>query len=124
MPAIVWAICIYVASSVPAGRVQWWILHRWDKAVHLIIFFIFGLLVFRALHRGDQSPQFSYKRVFIMLLIVLGYGFFDELHQATTPGRSVDLRDFLAAVAGGILAGGVAVVTHMVNNRRARETGR
>ncbi len=59
-----------------------------------------------------------------MLLIVLGYGLFDELHQASTPGRSVDVRDFLADLIGGIMAGCVAVVTHIVNNRRARETGR
>ena len=123
MPAIIWAGCIYVASSIPSGSIQWWILHRLDKAVHLTIFFIFGLLVYRALHRGNGPSQFSYKRVFLMLVIVLGYGLFDELHQANTPGRSVDLRDLLADMAGGILAGGTAIVTNVINNRRARARG-
>ncbi len=122
MPAIVWAVCIYVASSVPSGRLQWWLLHRWDKAVHLIIFFIFGLLVYRALHKGSEPFQFSYKRIFLMLFIVLGYGLLDELNQANTPGRSVDMRDLLADVTGGILAGGAALVTHRFFNRRGRET--
>ncbi len=53
-----------------------------------------------------------------MLFIVLGYGLFDELHQAYTPGRSVDVKDLLADVAGGILAGGFLVVSNFVARRR------
>ena len=123
MPAILWAICIYIASSVPSGRIQWWLFHRLDKIVHFSIFFIFGLLVYRGLHRGDGPSQFSYKLIFFMLMIVLGYGFFDELHQANTPGRSVDLRDFLADVAGGILAGGIVIVSNLIKHRREKSGG-
>ena len=58
-----------------------------------------------------------------MLFIVLGYGLIDEFHQASTPGRSVDLRDFLADVAGGILAGSAVIVTHFVHSRRGLGSG-
>lgn len=40
-----------------------------------------------------------------MLVIVLGYAILDELHQGTTPGRSVDVLDLLADVMGGLFAG-------------------
>lgn len=120
MPAIVWAICIYIASSIPAGRIQWWLLHRFDKVIHLGIFFVFGLLVYRGLHQWSAPTQFSYKRVIFMLMVVLGYGLFDEMHQGSTPGRSVDFRDFLADVAGGILAGTVVTVMNYMQERRSR----
>ena len=110
MPAIVWAGLIYFASSVPSGRIRWSLLHRYDKILHLGIFFILGLLVYRALNRGTNPWRFSSNRIILMLLIVLGYGLFDELHQGSTPGRTVDFMDFLADAAGGILAAGVAIV--------------
>lgn len=62
--------------------------------------------------------MFSYKRVWMMLAIVIGYGIFDELHQAYTPGRSVDGKDLLADVAGGVLAGGILAVSNFVATRR------
>jgi VanZ family protein len=80
-------------------------LHRVDKLVHFGIFFIFGLLVYRALFTQNSPPVFSYKKIWIMLVIVIGYGIFDELHQGFTPGRSVDLKDLLADTGGGLLAG-------------------
>jgi VanZ family protein len=120
MPAIFWACCIFIASSIPGGRLQWWILHRFDKILHAAIFAVFGLLVYRALHRGGKPSRFSYKRIFFMLVIVLGYGIFDELHQAYTPGRSVDVRDLLADLVGGILAGGIILISNMIDLRRSR----
>jgi VanZ family protein len=121
MPAIVWAAFIYTASSVPSGRLQWWLLHRFDKLVHLGIFYVLGLLVYRALHEGNAPSTFSSKRVVLMLIIVLGYGFFDEFHQTFTPGRSgMDLGDLIADVAGGALAAGTAAGYHLISRRRER----
>ena len=120
MPAIVWAICIYVASSIPSGRLHWWLFHRLDKVIHVTIFFVFGLLVYRGLHQWAGPSQFSYKRVIFMLVIVLGYGLFDELHQGNTPGRYVDIRDFLADIAGGMLAGAAIIVMNGIRARRSR----
>lgn len=118
LPAILWGVCIFIASSIPTGRDHWWLLHRYDKLVHGVIFCVFGLLVYRALHRGPAPSMFSYKRVWMMLAIVIGYGIFDELHQAYTPGRSVDGKDLLADVAGGVLAGGILAVSNFVATRR------
>jgi VanZ family protein len=123
MPAIFWAVCIFIASSIPGGKISWWLFHRFDKVIHITIFTVFGLLVYRALGPGDPPSKFSYKRVFFMLLIVLGYGMFDELHQGFTPGRSVDIKDLLADVAGGALSAGIVLISHIVTGRRM-DTGR
>lgn len=64
--------------------------------------------------------MFSYTRVGIMLSIVIGYGLFDELHQAFTPGRSVDGKDLLADMAGGLLAGGIVIMSDFIENRRSQ----
>jgi len=122
MPAILWAGLIFVASSMPASRLQGWILHRFDKAVHVVIFYILGLLVHRALRGPDSSSSPTSWRIPVMLLIVLGYGFFDEVHQAGTPGRSVDVKDFLADAAGGLLAAATAFIHHRMTVRRERTT--
>jgi|SRR3990172_11904716 len=104
-PAFFWAGCIYIASSIPSDRITWYILHRIDKIIHIAIFFILGLLVYRAMYTQNRSPSFTYKKVWIMLFIVIGYGILDELHQAGTPGRTVDVLDLLADAGGGVLAG-------------------
>lgn len=117
-PAIVWAALIYSASSIPAGRIGWWLLHRVDKLVHMGIFYVLGLLVYRAFHGGDGPSVFSNKRIFLMLFIVLGYGMFDELHQGSTPGRMVDVKDFLADAAGGVLAALSVIVHDRLSRRR------
>lgn len=117
-PAIVWAALIYTASSIPSGRLGWWLLHRIDKLIHMGIFFILGLLVYRALHGGNGPSVYSYKRIFLMLFIVLGYGFLDELHQGSTPGRTVDVKDFLADAAGGLLAALTATLLDRLARRR------
>ncbi len=110
VPALFWAGCIFIASSIPSSRIKWVLLHRLDKIIHFGIFFILGLLVYRALFTGKSPPHFNYKKVWIMLGIVIGYGIFDELHQAFTPGRSVDIMDLLADTGGGLLAGLAAFI--------------
>jgi len=118
-PAVLWAACIYIASSIPSSRLSWYFLHRVDKYIHFGICFILGRLVYGGLCRKISSPDFSYKKVFIMLSIVIGYGVLDELHQAGTPGRTMDIYDLLADAGGGICAGLVIAFF----GRRAGSTG-
>jgi len=109
-PAFLWAGFIFLASSVPSHRISWFLFHRLDKLIHIGIFFILGLLVYRGLFTWNIPPRFTYKKVWIMLVIVIGYGVLDELHQGFTPGRSIDLMDLTADAAGGLLAGLTAFI--------------
>lgn len=117
LPAILWAAFIYIASSVPSGRLQWWLFHRFDKLVHIAVFYVLGLLVYRALHPAIPRTALSPRRIVFMFVIVIGYGLFDELHQTFT-GRNFDSKDFLADAGGGVLAGLTIYAFHFFRRRR------
>lgn len=74
-----------------------------DKLAHVALYLVFGGLIARARSlRGAGIPQ--------GVLIVAGalYAGFDEWHQSLVPGRSPELEDWLADVAG-LAAGYFAV---------------
>lgn len=104
LPAIVWALFIFVASSVPSTRIPLVLFKYFDKPIHILIFGILGVLVYRALEPDPQRNRFALKTALITFGIVISYGVLDEFHQGYTPGRSVDLYDLMADAVGGILA--------------------
>jgi len=119
LPALFWAGCIFIASSIPSDKLKWAIFTKMDKAVHFVIFFILGLLVYRGLFTRNSPLHFTFKKVWIMLAIVVGYGIFDELHQGFTPGRHVDIMDLLADTGGGLLA----ALTAFIFRKRSLQGG-
>ncbi len=68
----------------------------WDKAAHVLLFFILGALVWIA---------FSGRRLWAVLIVCALVGGTDELTQLLNPGREVDLIDWLADLAGVLLVG-------------------
>ena len=117
-PAFIWALIIFVASSIPTSMIPWAFLRAPDKIIHVVIFLILGILVYRALETDSDRGIFFYKKVLLMFGIVLSYGILDELHQGFTPGRSVDFYDLLADAVGGITAGAVLYLRGMRNIRK------
>jgi hypothetical protein len=70
-----------------------------DKVVHFAVYGLLGTLIVR-LGRGSRSA-------WIAVLLVSAYGMSDEWHQSFTPGRSVEVADWLADTLGGALAVGL-----------------
>jgi len=103
-PAIVWAVVIFILSSVPSSAMPKMDILSHDKLIHGTIFFIFGVFVYRALDPGNASQLFSWKRALVSFAIVAGYGILDELHQHFVPGRTPDIYDALADAVGGLIA--------------------
>jgi VanZ family protein len=104
-PAIAWAAIIFYASSIPASKLPKFALMISDKVIHGTIFFVLGLLVYRALEPRIKSTAFSWKRFLVAILAVIAYGFLDEFHQGFVPGRSVDIKDATADAVGGLISG-------------------
>ena len=75
-----------------------------DKFEHAAYFFLTGLLAVRAARFGERWGR-AKTAVFLLLGAVL-WGCSDEIHQSTTPERSVEIGDVLADVAGVALAVG------------------
>jgi len=71
-----------------------------DKLAH---FLVFGLLA-TAILRTSKLKDLSFRSLIIAALIASTYGAFDELRQSLTPGRSVELADWLADTLGAIVA--------------------
>lgn len=91
-------------SSLPPHRLP--LFGPWfegkDKVEHAAYFFLTGILAVRAARFGEGWGR-AKTAVFLLLFAVL-WGCSDEIHQAFTPGRSVEIGDVLADVAGVALA--------------------
>src|SRR5205085_2601863 len=71
--------------------------HVWDKALHCIEYGALGLLLYRALLGEGIGWRAALALAFLATSV---YGASDELHQLFTPGRSFDVRDWLADTLG------------------------
>jgi VanZ family protein len=117
-PAIVWAIVIYVASSIPSTRLPKILVQVSDKFLHVMVFFVFGLLLYRGLDQPNGPSGFSGRRAMLALAAVIVYGLADELHQSFVPGRTLDLWDIVADSIGGALAVTLIFLFHRFRRRR------
>ncbi|MCC7541108.1 MAG: VanZ family protein [Deltaproteobacteria bacterium] len=100
--ALVWfvsGLALPSASSDFPGR---------DKLVHAVEFAALGWLVARALVRTARPAADGLWRLGVVaVLVCAGWGFLDEIHQASVPTRSASVWDFAADTAGasvGVLA--------------------
>jgi len=86
-----------------------------DKWSHMILFFVLGVLTFRAFR--DWFGDF-FRRHYIKWALLFGllYGALDEWHQYFVPKRQTDFWDW-AADATGVIIGGYLYVLY----RKARE---
>ena len=94
----------FFLSAQPPGRLP--ALGPWfwekDKVEHAVYFFVTGLLAVRAARVGEGWSR-GKTAVFLLLAAVL-WGCSDEIHQAYTPGRDVEIGDVAADVLGVALA--------------------
>jgi len=92
-------ISIYAASSqstltVPDVGVSY------DKLAHLLVFGLLATAVLRipyVINKGWHGVLFT-------ILVVSGYAILDEFRQSLTPGRAVELNDWIADTLGAIIA--------------------
>ena len=103
-PAITWALLIFIGSAIPSRYFPTMKIFRYDKLIHIGLFLVFGLFVYRAINSIIQKYLFNWGIAFISLSIVMLYGVLDEMHQGFVPGRSVDIWDAIADTIGGFSA--------------------
>jgi VanZ family protein len=71
------------------------------KLGHLSEYFIFALLLMRAL-QGDQERLPNYRCVFWTLTMILVYAASDEFHQLFVAGRTAAPRDVIIDFSGAL----------------------
>lgn len=87
----------------------------WDKLLHACEYAALAGLLTLALRAGGRTSRWA---VPLGIVLASAYGASDELHQAFVPGRSSDVRDWLADTVGAGL--GAAAVGLALRLRRAR----
>ena len=104
LPVLVYCAAIFIQSSFPTARQ----LPQWsglDKLLHAAAYALLGFLFFRALAAGRHDKSRNILLIISILFTSL-YGISDEIHQSFVPGRSAEVADVLADLAGGILGAG------------------
>ncbi|MBI5021080.1 MAG: VanZ family protein [Ignavibacteriales bacterium] len=116
-PAIAWALLIFIGSSIPSKYFPSSRIFTYDKLIHIFLFFVLGVFVYRALTPYQNRHDINWRRLIITVMIVVGYGILDELYQGTVPGRSLDFYDGIADTIGGILAALLVIFLAKRNKR-------
>ncbi len=88
-----------------------------DKALHAVEYAGLALLVALALLASNVRPR---RALGLALLAASLYGATDELHQLFVPGRSSDVRDWLADSIGAAFG---SLVAFFPARRRGSRTG-
>ncbi|MBD3168088.1 MAG: teicoplanin resistance protein VanZ [candidate division Zixibacteria bacterium] len=102
LPAIAYSTLIIYVSSLPQIKTPPVGFDPGDKVLHMIAYFIFGILWYRAFSAAEVDRRYP----IINVLVLYGFSFaaLDELHQYFVPNREMDFWDFAADVTGIILA--------------------
>ncbi|MEA1893844.1 MAG: VanZ family protein [Euryarchaeota archaeon] len=74
-----------------------------DKLEHFMLFFGFGILL-RLTASYSRHPRIRENAMLVALMIGIGYGALDEVHQMLVPCRSPSIYDFVADAAGIVCA--------------------
>lgn len=74
-----------------------------DKDLHALAYFGLAILVLLAL-AGRLPSRVTRTLAIVTMLIVVGYGATDEVHQRFVPGRTADVLDLAADAVGGAVA--------------------
>lgn len=102
-PMIVWAIALFVQSSIPSNDLPDWGILSHDKIIHFLIYVVFAATVSRAVRFQKRYPLLAGSHFFSTFIIVAVYAASDEFHQYFVPGRNCSLLDWLADCSGAIV---------------------
>jgi VanZ family protein len=102
LPVIIWAIGIFLLSSLSHPPTPGPVFPMKDKVGHWILYSVLGWLVARALRHGHNLPL--PKTIFLAIVLTSAYGASDEWHQFFVPYRSCEVFDWLADTLGASAA--------------------
>jgi VanZ family protein len=107
LPAIIWALAIFIVSSIPNLSTPGLGISFSDKVAHLIEFGILGFLLTLGLLRAGRPLKNIWK---VVITLGIAYAIFDEFHQYIVPGRYFEFLDLLADIIGAVLGAAIAIV--------------
>ena len=103
LPALAWALLIFVASSIPGTAYPEVNIAGIDKVVHFSIYATLCLFTYNAIRHQLRFPFLSRHAMVFSLILTTLYGLSDETHQLFVPNREFDLKDLAADCTGASL---------------------
>ncbi len=98
MPLLLYWPAIFILAHIPIPQLVRQA-HVSDKILHFLAYLILVFLLWFAVS-PDKKVNWRRAAVWWILFVVVWYGALDELLQGYVQGRSCDVRDFLANLAG------------------------
>ena len=95
---VLYILLMIVGSSFEGDSIPKSHIFTLDKLLHLIEYFILGVLLFFIFFFTSKKPEF------ISLILGIFYSLIDELYQSTVIGRDASALDVLADIIGLILS--------------------
>lgn len=90
-----------------------------DYVLHAVEYLGLAVVVFRAVS-GRLGARVTGARALWTMVVTVGYGASDEIHQLFVPFRTADLRDLLADAAGAAIGLSLCWAWHIINSPRAQ----
>jgi len=116
LPAILWPVLIFTASSIPSQEIPSSVIFLYDKLLHAGVFGVFCFLIYRAFVL--RTPPFSTgKAMLVSVLLTVLYGITDEVHQMFVPGRPPEVYDLVADAVGGLVCVLIVLVARGIRQR-------
>lgn len=103
LPVILWALLIFIASSIPNVTLPDLKFVPSDKAVHLFIYLILCALLYRALVFQSRFPTLARWSLTWCVVLTIMYGISDEFHQSFVPNRDASVLDLMADALGALV---------------------
>lgn len=111
-PALAWAALILFLGTRPVADLRLPAIPGLDKVAHAGAYGVLGFLVVRALGAAGARRSLLWGAA-----IGLVWGILDEWTQAAIPGRTAEIGDLLADVAGAAAGGWIAFRTGAARSR-------
>jgi VanZ family protein len=119
LPVILWALLIFVASSIPNIALPNIEFIASDKVIHLVVYFVLCVLFHRALSHQKRFPGLARWSLACAVLFSILYGVSDEIHQSFVPNRDASLYDLAADSIGTLLFLSYSVLRHRYRSKTA-----
>lgn len=100
---VVWPVALAVAITWCSGRSVEGLPETFDGSDKLVHFALFGLMA-TLVARIEAVARTRPLGMYAAIVIVSVFGVTDELHQHFTPGRSMDVWDWVADTLGAVVA--------------------
>ena len=103
LPVIIYAVCIFIFSSISRPPEVVPAFPYSDKLLHFIEYALFGFLMLRALFASYKDKKSIIYLRFLAVFIVIFYGVTDEIHQYFVPLRHMDILDLVSDSMGAFI---------------------